>query len=60
LCGLELLLLGLAGSGRPWLWSVLLTLPLIAALLRRQQRDLQSIVRVFLDQVAKEWQFVAK
>jgi glycosyltransferase involved in cell wall biosynthesis len=55
LCGLELVLLGLTAAGRPWLWLLLLTLPLFAAFLRRQERNLQSLIVVLLDQMAGEW-----
>ena len=55
LCGLELLICGLVGRGLPWLWSLLLTLPLFVWFIRRQQRNLQSIMVVFLDELAKEW-----
>ena len=34
---------------------MLLTLPLFAWFLRRQQRNLQSMIVVFLDDLAKEW-----
>jgi GT2 family glycosyltransferase len=55
LAGLELAVLGVAGVGALWPWLLLLTLPLIAWLFRRQERRLQSILVVFLDDVAKEW-----
>jgi hypothetical protein len=55
LCGFELLICGLAGPRLPWLWLLLLTLPIFAWFLRRQQRDLQSMIAVFLDDLAKEW-----
>ncbi len=55
LCGFELLLCGLAGHHRPWVWLLLLTVPLFVWFLRRQQRNLQSMIAVFLDDVAKEW-----
>ena len=55
LCGFELLICGLAGARLPELWLLLLTLPLFAWFLRRQQRDLQSMIAVFLDDLAKEW-----
>jgi hypothetical protein len=55
LCGLELLLCGLLGPHLPWLWLLLLTLPVFAWFIRRQQRNLQSIIVVFLDDLAKEW-----
>jgi hypothetical protein len=56
LCGLELVLVGLVASWRPWLWLLLLTLPLFAWFLRRQQRDLQSLIVVLLDRLARDWQ----
>jgi hypothetical protein len=48
------LLIGLIGSWRPWSWLVLLILPLCVWLLLRDQRKLQSIAAVFLDELAKE------
>ena len=39
----------------PWLWLLLLTLPLFALFIRREQRNLQSIIAVLLDELAKEW-----
>ena len=44
LCGLELLLCGLVGPRLPWLWLLLLTLPLFVWFLRREQRNLQSMI----------------
>jgi GT2 family glycosyltransferase len=54
LCGIELWILGFLGPGRPWLWGVLLAPPLFIWFLRRENRNLQSVVRIFLDEVAKE------
>jgi hypothetical protein len=45
----------LAGPRLPALWLLLLTLPLFAWFLRREQRNLQSMIAVFLDELAKEW-----
>ncbi|HYG33856.1 MAG TPA: hypothetical protein VEC99_03675, partial [Clostridia bacterium] len=57
--GLELLVLGIVGQWFPWwIWSLLLSLPLFAWFLHREQRNLQSILIVFLDELAKEWQMV--
>ena len=53
--GSSLLVCGLVGHHRPWLWLVLLTLPLFAWFLHREQRNLQSMIAVFLDELAKEW-----
>ena len=54
LCGLELVLLRLVASRHPWLWLLLLSLPLFAWFLRREQRDLQSLMVVLLDQLARD------
>jgi len=54
-CGFELLVLGFAGAGLRWLWLLLLTLPLFAWFLRCEKRDLQSMIAVFLNDLAKEW-----
>jgi O-antigen biosynthesis protein len=55
MCALELLLCGLLGPRLPWLWLLLLSLPLFAWFIHRQQRNLQSMIAVFLDELAKEW-----
>src|SRR5207247_2945172 len=55
LCGFELLLLGFVGAALRWLWLLLLSLPLFAWFLRREKRDLQSMLAVFLDELAKDW-----
>jgi glycosyltransferase involved in cell wall biosynthesis len=52
LLGFELLLIG--WLWRPWSWLLLLTMPLFVWLLWRDQRNLQSIAAVFLDELAKE------
>jgi glycosyltransferase involved in cell wall biosynthesis len=54
LLAFELLLIGLVESWRPWSWFCLLTLPLCFWLLWRDQRNLQSIITVLLDELAKE------
>jgi len=56
LCGLELVLVGLVASWRPWLWLLLLTLPLFAWFLHCQHRALQSLIVVLLDRLARDWQ----
>jgi len=58
LCGVELLICGLLGPRLPWLWLLLLTLPLFVGFLSREQRNLQSLIVVFLDDLAKEWHLV--
>jgi GT2 family glycosyltransferase len=54
LLAIELLLLGLLGRDWPWLWLVLLSLPLAAWFFWRQKRRLQSILAIFLDELAEE------
>jgi len=54
LAGLELLVLGLFGAKWPWLWLLLLSMPFAGWLLHRQGRNLQSMMVVFLDQLAKD------
>jgi GT2 family glycosyltransferase len=55
LAGVEVLVLGFGAHRAPWLGFVLLTLPLFAWLLYREQRTLQSLLVVFLDELAAEW-----
>lgn len=58
LAGLELLVLGVLGPARPWLWLALLSLPLVAWFLISQERKLQSVIVVFLDAIARDWNLV--
>jgi GT2 family glycosyltransferase len=55
LCGFELLVLGFLGAWFRWLWFLLLTLPALAWLLQREQRSLQSMMVVLLDELARDW-----
>jgi len=55
LCGFEFLVLGLVRTRIPTLWFLLLTLPLLVFFLQREKRNLQSMLVVFLDELAKEW-----
>jgi GT2 family glycosyltransferase len=54
LLGLGLLVIGLMGAWRPWSWLVLLILPVAAWWLWLDQRKLQSVIAVLLDELAKE------
>jgi len=51
--GCELLMIGFVGNGSPWLWLLLLIQPGLAWFFLREQRDLQRVVAVLLDGVAK-------
>ena len=54
LAGLEVLLIGFLAPFFPWLPAILLTLFFFVGLLVREQRSLQRVMAVFLDQVAKD------
>ena len=54
LLSLELVVLGFVSHRFRWLWLVLLTMPLLAWFLRREQRNLQSMIMVFLNSIAKD------
>jgi hypothetical protein len=59
-CGLfaaEMLLASLIGPTQPWVWMILLTLPVIGWILEFQQSKLRRAVAVLLDEVAcqRKW-----
>ena len=58
LLGFEALVVGFFGGWHKWLVLLLLTLPLFAYFLSRQQRQLQSLVIVFLDELAQQAKFI--
>jgi len=47
------LFIGLFAARHPWLWAVLLTLPIFAWFVRTKTRAVQSLVVVFLDKFAE-------
>ena len=51
--GFEMLIIGIVGNELPWLWLLLLIQPAFIWFFAREQRDLQSIIAVLLDEVAK-------
>jgi hypothetical protein len=53
LLALELLLIGFLGRSNEWLWMLLLSLPLLGWLVAQQERSLQSLIAVFLDDLAQ-------
>jgi GT2 family glycosyltransferase len=53
-CGVELLVIGFGSDHWRWLWALLLTLPMLAWFFERKKRDLQSVVIVFLDELARD------
>jgi hypothetical protein len=48
-----LLIIGFVGSTIAWLWFLLLVLPLLGWFFSQEERNLQSLIVVFLDDVAK-------
>lgn len=56
--GFELLVIGVAAESVPWIWMLLLTMPLFAWFLEQEQRNLQRLIVAFLDDVAREHQMV--
>ena len=54
MAGIELLILGIWGSETPLLWLILAILPTFGWWVAREQDDLQRLIAVFLDDLAKE------
>ncbi len=52
--GLELLVIGLLIQEQPWLWFLLLTLPIFAWFLEQEKQNLQRLMAAFLDETARE------
>jgi glycosyltransferase involved in cell wall biosynthesis len=52
----ELLIIGFLWRVNPWLWLLLLSMPIIAGVLRHQQRDSQRQIAVFLDKIAEQFE----
>ncbi len=55
-CGLELLLVGSVGDVMPWLWMILLTIPLLGLFFESEKRTLQQMIIALLDEVAAKHQ----
>ena len=58
LFALELVFIGMVGFRPIWHWLILLTLPVFFWFVGRERRKLQSVVTVFLDQLAKTLRLV--
>ncbi|MDQ6632199.1 MAG: glycosyltransferase [Verrucomicrobiota bacterium] len=52
--GFELLVIGFLGNQIAWLWLLLLTLPIFGWFLEQEQRDLQRLISLLLDEVATQ------
>jgi hypothetical protein len=55
-CGMEMLLIGLVASAVPWLWMLLLTLPLLGLYFENEKRTLQRLIVAFLDEIAAKYE----
>ena len=53
LFALELLIIGVLSPSLPYIWMLLLSMPIFGAYLQREQRDLQRLLAAFLDDMAK-------
>jgi len=58
LAALDLLAFGFLHDWSNWFGLILLTLPLFAYFLHQQKRNQQSLVVVFLDQLAEQWKLI--
>jgi hypothetical protein len=52
--GFELLVIGIVSRDQPWLWLVLLTMPVFAWFLQGEKRNQQRLLAAFLDDLAKQ------
>src|SRR5262249_33664519 len=50
----QLLIVGVLARELPWLWMLLLTMPVLGWYLEHEKRNLQRIIAVFLDEVARQ------
>jgi GT2 family glycosyltransferase len=50
----ELLVIGIVSKDQPWLWMLLLTMPIFGWFLEQEKRNLQRLIAAFLDDVAKQ------
>lgn len=55
LAGFDLLIIGMLSRFQPWIWLLLLTLPVAGWFLQRDKRNLQSMITVFLDELSQQW-----
>ncbi|HMJ91393.1 MAG TPA: glycosyltransferase, partial [Candidatus Acidoferrum sp.] len=56
-CALEVLLVALVAEALPWLWMLLLTIPLLGLYFESEKRTLQQMIIAFLDEVAAKHEF---
>jgi hypothetical protein len=58
LLGAELLVIGLFAPREPWLWMLLLSLPILGWYMEQENRQLQRITATFLDELARQHHLV--
>jgi hypothetical protein len=51
-------LIGLVGPQLPWLWLILLTLPIFGWFIEQDQRDVQRLIALSLDELARGRKFL--
>jgi len=52
--GAQLLVIGVLAGVQPWLWMLLLSMPLLGWFLEQEKRDQQRLIAKFLDDVAQQ------
>jgi len=52
--GFELLVIGIVSRDQPWLWMVLLTMPVLGWFLESEKHTQQRLIAAFLDDLAKQ------
>jgi len=52
--GFELLIIGIVSQEQPWLWMLLLTMPILGWFLEQEKRNQQRLIATFLDEVARQ------
>ncbi|MFM1769978.1 MAG: hypothetical protein RJA22_2507 [Verrucomicrobiota bacterium] len=51
--GFILLIIGVVGREQPWLWMLLLTLPIFGWFIEQEKTNLQRLIAAFLDDIAR-------
>ncbi|HEU0011838.1 MAG TPA: glycosyltransferase [Verrucomicrobiae bacterium] len=54
LLGFEMLLIGVVARDEPWLWMLLLTMPIFGWFLEQEKRNLLRSIAAFVDEVARQ------
>jgi hypothetical protein len=52
--GFEMLVIGMVSEEQPWLWMLLLTMPIFGWFLEQEKQNQQRLIAAFLDDVAKQ------